>query len=318
MNRRDMLLATGAAVGLSAFPFRWAAAGEKKQKVLYFTRSAGFVHSVVQRKNGELAFSEKVLTEMGAKAGFDVVCSQEESVFDGDLDQFDLIAFYTTGNVLSPQRKTKMLKAIQGGKGFIGFHCATDSFHSSGIDPYTAMIGAEFIVHGAQQKATMKVVSPNFPGIKGLGDSFALNEEWYAQHKFAPDLHVILVQETAGMEGPMYQRPPYPATWARMHGKGRVFYTSMGHREDVWTNPIFQQIVLGGIAWALRNVDADVAPNIASVTPHANPKPGASRTGKAPATFRKRTVSDLFDRCLRIVQYKRIATQERPQPCESV
>ncbi len=72
------------------------------------------------------------------------------------------------------------------------------------------------------------------------------------------------------MKGPLYQRPPYPATWARMHGKGRVFYTSMGHREDVWTNPIFQQIALGGIAWAMRNVDADVTPNIATVTPHAD------------------------------------------------
>jgi type 1 glutamine amidotransferase len=271
MNRRDMLLATGAAVGLSAFPFRWAAAADKKkQKVLYFTRSAGFVHSVVNRNGKPLAFSEKVLTELGEKAGFEVVCSQEESVFDGDLDQYDLIAFYTTGNVISPERKTKMLKAIEGGKGFVGFHCATDSFHSKGIDPYIAMIGAEFIVHGAQQKATMKVVSPEFPGIKGLGDSFALNEEWYALHKFAPDLHVILVQETDGMNGPMYQRPPYPATWARKNGKGRVFYTSMGHREDVWTNPIFQQIVLGGIAWTLGNVEADVTPNIATVTPKAN------------------------------------------------
>jgi hypothetical protein len=74
------------------------------------------------------------------------------------------------------------------------------------------------------------------------------------------------------MTDSLYQRPPYPATWARLHGKGRVFYTSMGHREDVWTNSIFQQIILGGIAWALRNVDADVTPNIATVTPHADDK----------------------------------------------
>jgi hypothetical protein len=44
----------------------------------------------------------------------------------------------------------------------------------------------------------------------------------------------------------------------------------MGHREDVWTSPIFQQIVLGGLAWALKNVDADVTPNIDQVTPKAN------------------------------------------------
>ncbi len=273
MNRRDMLWTSGAAVlGLSAFPLRWAAAADKKpQKVLYFTKSSGFVHSVVNRKGGALAHSEKVLTEMGKKAGFEVVCSQEESVFDGDLDQFDLIAFYTTGKVISDERKAKLLKTIHDGKGFVGFHCATDTFHGGkALDPYLAMVGAEFTGHGSQQKATMKIVSPDFPGLKGLGDSFALAEEWYTFHKFLPDLHVILVQETKGMTDGLYQRPPYPATWARMHGKGRVFYTSMGHREDVWTNPIFQQIALGGIAWALHNVDADVTPNIATVTPHAD------------------------------------------------
>ena len=71
------------------------------------------------------------------------------------------------------------------------------------------------------------------------------------------------------MSGTMYQRPAYPATWARMYGQGRVFYTSMGHREDVWTNPMFQDILFGGIAWAVHNVDADVTPNIEQVAPGA-------------------------------------------------
>jgi uncharacterized protein len=275
MNRRDMLLTTGAAaLGLSAFPFRWAAAANKKQqKVLYFTRSAGFVHSVVKRKGDELAYSEKILTDLGKKAGFEVVCSQDETVFDGDLAQYDLVAFYTSGKALSDERKTKLLKAIEGGKPFVGFHAATDSFRGAGIDPYIAMIGAEFYGHQSQQKATMKNVSPKFPGCKEIGESFELNEEWYTFSKFAPDLHVILVQETAGMHDPLYQRPPFPATWARLHGKGRVFYTSMGHREDVWTNPIFEKVALGGMAWALGNAEADVTPNIAKVTPKANELP---------------------------------------------
>ena len=86
------------------------------------------------------------------------------------------------------------------------------------------------------------------------------------------------------MEGPMYQRPPYPATWARSHGKGRVFYTSMGHREDVWTNPIFQDILVGGIKWALGEVNAETAPNLKQVAPEAytnppfpEPKPPAAK-----------------------------------------
>jgi len=115
----------------------------------------------------------------------------------------------------------------------------------------------------------MKIVSPKFPGMDGLGESFKLHEEWYAMKEFPRDLHVILVQETAGMKGGCYQRPPFPSTWARMQGKGRVFYTALGHREDIWTNPLVQQIILGGLAWALGNADADVAPNVEKVTPEA-------------------------------------------------
>ena len=55
-----------------------------------------------------------------------------------------------------------------------------------------------------------------------------------------------------------------------MHGKGRVFFTSLGHREDVWTNPICQKIIGGGFGWVLGGVEADITPNIEQVAPKAN------------------------------------------------
>lgn len=281
MKRREMLVSTGAAfLGLSAFPFRWVAGAETKQRVLYFTRSAGFEHSVVRREGDQLSHSEQVLTELGRQHGFEVECSKDGSLFDGDLDKYDCLAFYTSGNLLgqakdgsnpmSAEGKQRLLDAIGAGKPFVGFHAATDSFRSGGIDPYIEMVGGEFVSHGPQQVATMRIASPKFPGMAGLGDSFDLNDEWYAFRKLNPEMHVILIQETEGMRGDMYDRPPFPATWARMHGKGRVFYTSMGHREDVWTGQPFQQIILGGLAWAMGNVDADVTPNFEKVTPKAN------------------------------------------------
>jgi len=236
MRRREMLAATGAAiVGLSTFPFGWVRAADgRKQRLLYFTRSAGFEHGAVKRQGGQLGFSEKALTEMGKRAGFEVVCTKDGSVFDEDLDQWDCIAFYTSGDLTKPNRnqtppmsekgKQRLLDAVAAGKGFVGFHAATDSFRSSGVDPYIAMIGGEFVRHGPQQKATVTVASPKFPGV-GDYKKLELLEEWYALCKFAKDLHVILVQQTEGMKGDCYQRPPYPATWARMHKKGRVFYT---------------------------------------------------------------------------------------------
>jgi type 1 glutamine amidotransferase len=272
MKRREMLLTTGAAILGLSFPLSFAAAEDKKKsKILYFTKSAGFVHSVVDRKDQPLAFSEKVLTKLGEENGFEVVCSQDAGVFDGDLDQFDLFVFYTTGEPLDATQKKKLLDAIDAGKPFVGIHSATDTYRGKeGIDPFIAMIGGEFLNHGEQQKAKMKVVSPKFPGLKDHADGFALHEEWYAGKNFAKDMHVILLQETEGMKGDMYHRPNFPATWAKMSGKGRVFYTSMGHREDVWENKIFQDVLLGGFAWALGNAEADIEPNLAEVAPKAN------------------------------------------------
>ena len=125
----------------------------------------------------------------------------------------------------------------------------------------------EFIKHGAQQMAKLRVVDAKFPGFEKYAGGIELQEEWYSLKDFRPDLHVLCVQEAESMKGVEYQRPAYPSTWARMHGKGRVFYTSMGHREDVWTNPIFQDILTGGIAWALGDAKADVTANLSQVAP---------------------------------------------------
>jgi type 1 glutamine amidotransferase len=82
----------------------------------------------------------------------------------------------------------------------------------------------------------------------------------------------------------MYERPAYPNTWARKEGKGRVWYTAMGHREDVWTNPIFQNALIGGLKWAMGDVDADVAPNIKEAAPGAYTNPVyVEQKPKAPA-----------------------------------
>jgi type 1 glutamine amidotransferase len=282
MRRREMLTAGSAALlGMTTFPFGWSqAADRKRQKILYFTRSVEYEHSVVAPRDGGPSHSGGILIDLGKTNGFEVVCSKDGRIFDKDLDAFDAIVFYSCGNLYKPSvRKTppmseagreRLLEAVASGKAFVGLHSSCYWGRDAGADDaYLEMVGAEFIAHGAQQESAMKVVSPSFPGVENLGTQFRLMDEWYAMKSFAADLHVVLAQETKGMKGDMYQRPPFPATWARMYEKGRVFFTSMGHREDVWTNPVFQQVLLGGLAWALGNVEADISPNIDQVTPHA-------------------------------------------------
>ena len=163
-----------AELGRWRIPGGWQMNGQgPRRRVLFFTKSSGFEHSVIKRPApDQLSHAEKILMDLGAQYGFDVTCTKDGSVFDGDLDQYDAIAFYTSGMLTKPKKeettppmtekgKQRLLDAIAAGKGFMGFHAATDSFHTPGKsdenqdnpDPYIAMIGGEFIKHGPQQDA---------------------------------------------------------------------------------------------------------------------------------------------------------------------
>ena len=276
-----------------------AFADSQTKHILFFSKSSGYEHSVIKTTNDLPSFSETILIEISTKNNIEITFTKDGRMFTPEnIAKYDAFFFYTTGDLteegndknppMSAEGKAAFLNAIKKGKGFIGTHSATDTFHSPGnkehgearykddgenADPYIKMIGAEFIKHGSQQSSRMICVDKKFPGLSAVESEFAPMEEWYSLKNFATNLHVLLIQDTAGMKGNMYERAPYPATWARMHGKGRVFYTSMGHREDVWTNPVFQKVLEGGINWAVRNIDASVKPNITKVTPRANELP---------------------------------------------
>ena len=276
-----------------------------RKKILFFTKSSGFEHDAIKLsgKDGKPGYAYPVVEEIGRKENIEVVVSKDGSLFTpAYLAQFDAFLFYTSGDLMMAKSdprgdglppmtaagKAALLAAVAGGKGFVGLHSASDSFHTAGrnnhvperflddganTDDYLKMLGGEFIRHGKQQVARLSVADKKFPGVGAVPNDYAAMEEWYSLKNFPRDLHVLLVQETAGMDGPEYDRAPYPSTWARMHGKGRVFYTNLGHREDVWASPVFQSLLTGALDWALGRVEADVAPNLTRVTPKANVLP---------------------------------------------
>jgi uncharacterized protein len=307
MNRRDLLRAaagSAAVLGLANFPLAWSADKDSpKRRILMFTRSQFFQHDCVKRKGGNLSLAEQIVTDLGKKHNFEVNATKDGRVFvNEDLSKYDAFLFETQGDLgnekcqdgsppVPPEGKKALLDAIAGGKGFVGCHCASDTYHSKGPafenqkpedrDPYIRMIGGEFIRHGRQQNALMRVVDDQFPGAKDLKD-FKMHEEWYSLKNFAPDLHVILVQDTGSMtdfpkQDLDYIRPNFPATWARMHEKGRVFFTSMGHKDEVWKSEVMQQLLLGALSWATGNVKAEVPGNLEKVAPHASELPKLKR-----------------------------------------
>jgi uncharacterized protein len=270
-----------------------------KKKILFFTKSSGFEHDVISWKKGQPSWAEGVLLKLGEANGWEFVFSKDGSLFNkAYLEQFSAVFFYTTGDLcstgtdgqpaMSVEGKQALLDYVRSGRGFIGTHSASDTFHTNNeskkgperfrnhgdkADPYVKFLGGEFIKHGAQQVATNKVINPKFPGFEKIGPEFAFQEEWYSLKDFTPDIHVLTLMDSPAMKGSEYQRPAFPTTWARKEGEGRVWYTAMGHREDVWTNPVFQDILIGGIKWALGELPAEVPANLKEVAPEAYTNP---------------------------------------------
>jgi uncharacterized protein len=294
IGRREFLQAaavTGAGLALSS-----RVLGAKEKSVLVFTKSSGFEHDVVKRINGKPSIVDDTITELGNRHGFQVGVTKDGRIFDGDkLHSYAAAVFFTTGDLttlgtdgkppMSPEGKQKLLEAIHKGMGFVGVHAAADTFHplpdppdrsnryiahGDQQDPYLKMLGGEFIVHGSKprlQDANLIVNDPKFPGLEGVISPVKFNEEWYSLKDFQSDLHVILTLDTQGMKGGCYQRAPYPATWAHMHGKGRVFYTAIGDRPENWKNEFFLNLLGGGIRWAIGDVGATITPNLAEAAP---------------------------------------------------
>jgi uncharacterized protein len=279
-----------------------------KKSVLVFTKSSGFEHDVVKMRGGKPSIVDNAVTELGKKYGFDVNASKDGRIFDSsDFHKYDAALFFTTGDLttvgtdknppMSPQGKQALLDAIRGGLGFVGVHAASDTFHTppdtedhanryiahgENSDPYLRMLGGEFIIHGNTprlQTTNIIVNDPQFPGLERVASPVSFADEWYSLKDFRSDLHVILTLDTKGMKGEPYQRAPYPMTWARMEGKGRVFFTAIGDRPENWSTPFFLNLLGGGIRWSIGDLSVSVnenliqaAPGFAEIPPKPKPK----------------------------------------------
>lgn len=294
VNRRQFLRASALASAALALPK--AALASTKKSLLLFTKSSGWEHNVVNRSGGRPSIVEQAVTTLGERNGYEVECSKDGRIFDSkEFQKHAAALFFTTGDLSKPgtdanppmsiKGKQALLDAVRGGLGFVGVHAAADTFHTEPdpddrsnryivhgeqSDPYLRMLGGEFIIHGSDprlQTTNLIVIDPKFPGLEGVASPVSFTEEWYSLKDFVPDLHVILALETQGMKGECYQRPSYPATWARMHGKGRVFYTAMGDRPENWSNTFFLNLLGGGIRWAAHDANASLSKNLTQATP---------------------------------------------------
>ncbi len=267
-------------------------AADANKRLLLVTDSGGFIHDSV-------GLAEKTLKDIGPKNGFDVTCYRytrdpkdpafakyaEEfrkrtgvtvepencgRVNAETLKNFDCVLFFTTGNPLNNSEVKDLVNWVKAGHGIAGTHCGTDTLYPAKDRPmnaaYGELIGAYFDGHPWHQKIKLIVEDPHHPAGHGFKTGDEITDEIY---QFRPEpysrdkLHIIMRVDNSSIDTSKGKRPDkdYAISWCHDVGKGRAFYTSLGHRKEVWKDPRYQEHLLGGLKWAMKMAEGDATPS---------------------------------------------------------
>src|SRR5947208_11736623 len=218
------------------------------KRVLYITHSAGFRHD-------SLPTSCAVMQDLGFRSGdFEVTCSEDLALISANsLRDFDILYFFTSGNLaLSDQRKADLLAFVREGQGFGGAHSATDTLYT--WPEYGELIGAWLNGHPWTREVSICVEDPDHPLVRSLAPAFRFADEIYQFRNFSRErVHVLLSLDTSSVDlsapGVAREDGDFPLAWCRDYGKGRVFYTALGHPDETWLDERFQTLLLNAMRW---------------------------------------------------------------------
>ncbi|HEV2399125.1 MAG TPA: ThuA domain-containing protein [Candidatus Sulfotelmatobacter sp.] len=183
-----------------------------------------------------------------------------------NLNDFDAVLFYTGGELeMDPQQKADFLSFIHDdGKGFVGVHSATITFTS--WPEYGDMIGGYFDEHPwGTFDAPIIVEDPAFPGMQQWPASFVWRDEIYQIKDYSRSKVRVLMRLDSSkldLKNTKVHRTDgdFAVAWARDYGKGRVFYSTLGHVTENWDDPRMEKMYTEAIKWALGLINADATP----------------------------------------------------------
>lgn len=267
---------------------------EAKRRILVVSATAGFRHKSIP--TGQFA-----LEKMGAATGaYETVISDDPANFQADvLKTFDTVVLLnTTQDFFMPNGKKKkdyseadwkalqqrqnramdnLVAYVKQGGGLMGIHAATDSCY--GHKEYGETIGGYFWGHpwNANTNVTIVVEDPEHATNKPVfGDvkDFQIKEEIY---QFKPEpysrerLRILLnldPERSDKVKGMKREDNDYPVAWVQQVGKGRVFYSSLGHNHHIYWNPMLLKHFLAGIQFACGDLKADTTPSAKIMMPN--------------------------------------------------
>lgn len=235
---------------------------ENQPAILLFSKTTGFRH-------GEsIDASKPIIQAMAKKNSWSVFETEEGGVFNEEqLAKFKLVIFNnSTGRVLNDEQQLALEKYVENGGSLMGIHGAGDNSHH--WDWYVDnLLGTTFSHHPLSpqfQKAIVTLEAKVDSSLKAkLLATWEGNDEWYVffnQPKDAQVIYFIDGEKILPSGNMLWMKDKnfgmgkyHPVAWHKTVGKGKTFYTSMGHSKEVWANPAFTQLIEQGILWSLGN-----------------------------------------------------------------
>lgn len=247
-----LALMAGAAPGASAE----AAA---KRRVLYFSQTMGGRHATID-------LGRDVLRKLGAASGAFALdeCTDSRKWSAEYFKPYDAIVSFGGGNLVIPEACRKALLAfVRGGKGFVGIHAAVVMLPQPAWPEFAQMLGAQYAGILWEQPVQITVEDRRHPATRHLGASFTIKDEIYQFARWErAKTHVLLSVDTRSVDvfklGVRRKDRDFAVAWCHPYGRGRVFYTCLGHSPQTWQDPRFQTHLMNAIRWAMGELPAKV------------------------------------------------------------
>lgn len=263
----------------AALPAAAPAKPKAERKVLIFSKTNGFRH-------GSIPVGVTAVKMMGEKTGaYSAVHTEDESYFEPDrLKEFDaVIMLNTTGEIFKPKKapgdeagkkaaaereellKKSLVDFVSSGKGLAGTHSATDTYKN--WKEYNDMMGGAFAGHPWHQPVPVRLLAPDHPLNKVFGgEGFTITDEIYQfrDDTAKPSDRKMLLSLDPNWDGLSKGKRKdglFPISWIARYEKGRTFYCSLGHRDEIYYNPVVLQHYLAGFQYALGDLNADDKPS---------------------------------------------------------